>query len=136
MVPESCEAYGDVRLMPGLSADDIRHTIEGCLSSLGLAYELHEVVFVPAAETPRSAPIVETLAGSIEEVTGTRPRVEGAGPACDGWMFSMRGIETICGYGVECGGVYGADEWAGLASLQRVTEIYARTTLTYLGQTP
>jgi succinyl-diaminopimelate desuccinylase len=108
--------------------------IEGCLRPLDLAYELQEVVFVPAVETPRSALIVETLARSIEEVTGTRPRVEGAGPACDGWMFSARGIETICGYGVECGGVHGADEWVGLASLRRVTEIYARTILSYLGQ--
>lgn len=134
MVPESCEAYGDIRLLPGLSADDVRHTIEGCISPLGLAYELQEVAFVPAVETPRSAPIVESLAQSIEEVTGTKPRVEGAGPACDGWMFGTRGIETICGYGVECGGVHGADEWVGLASLQRVTEIYARTILNYLGQ--
>lgn len=134
MVPESCEAYGDLRLMPGLSAEDVRHVIEGCLRPLGLAYELQEVVFVPAVETPRSALIVETLARSIEEVTGTRPRVEGAGPACDGWMFSERGIDTICGYGVECGGVHGADEWVGLASLQSVTEIYARTILGYLGQ--
>jgi len=134
MVPESCEAYGDLRLMPGLSASDVRHVIEGCLRPLDLAYELQEVVFVPAVETPRSALIVETLARSIEEVTGTRPRVEGAGPACDGWMFSARGIETICGYGVECGGVHGADEWVGLASLRRVTEIYARTILSYLGQ--
>ena len=134
MVPESCEAYGDMRLMPGLSATDVRQMIERCLNPLGLAYELQEVVFVPAVETPRSALIVETLAQSIEEVTGTKPRVEGAGPACDGWMFSTRGIETICGYGVECGGVHGVDEWVGLASLQRVTEIYARTILSYLGQ--
>jgi len=126
---------GDIRLLPGISADDVRHTIEGCLSPLGLAYELQEIAFVPAMETPRSAPIVEALVQSIEEVTGTRPRVEGAGPACDGWMFSSRGIETICGYGVECGGVHGADEWVGLVSLQRITEIYARTILGYLGQT-
>ena len=134
MVPESCEAYGDLRLMPGLSAGDVRQIIEGCLSPLDLVYELQEVVFVPAVETSRSALIVETLARSIEEVTGTRPRIEGAGPACDGWMFSERGIETICGYGVECGGVHGADEWVELASLQSVTEIYARTILGYLGQ--
>ncbi len=51
-----------------------------------------------------------------------------------GWMFSTHGIETICGYGVECGGVHGADEWVGLTSLQRVTGMYARIILSYLGQ--
>ena len=85
-------------------------------------------------ETSRSALIVEALAQCIEEVTGTEPRVEGAGPACDGWMFSTRSIEIICGYGVECGGVHGADEWVRLASLQRITEMYARIILSYLGQ--
>jgi succinyl-diaminopimelate desuccinylase len=85
-------------------------------------------------ETRRRALIVEALARSIEEMTRTKPRVEGAGPACDGWMFSTHGIETICGYGVECGGVHGADEWVGLTSLQRVTGMYARIILSYLGQ--
>ena len=34
----------------------------------------------------------------------------------------------------ECGGVDSADVWVGLASLQSVTEIYARTILGYPGQ--
>jgi succinyl-diaminopimelate desuccinylase len=61
-----------------------------------------------------------------------RPPLEGVGPACDGWMFIERGIPAICGYGVQCGGVHGADEWADLESLRNVTEIYARTILSYL----
>jgi acetylornithine deacetylase/succinyl-diaminopimelate desuccinylase-like protein len=96
MVTESCEAYGDMRLMPGYSVNDVRHMIEYCLNPLGLAYKLQEVLFVPAVESPRSALIEETLARSIEEVTGTKPRVEGAGPACDGRMFRNRGIEINC----------------------------------------
>ncbi len=134
IVPEVCEAYGDVRLMPGFSSEDVRGTIERCLAPLDIPYELQEIVFVPAMETPHSAGIVKTLVRSIEEVTKTSPRLEGAGPACDGWMFSVRGIETICGYGVSCGGVHGADEWIDLDSLRSVTEIYARTVLKYLEQ--
>jgi acetylornithine deacetylase/succinyl-diaminopimelate desuccinylase-like protein len=134
IVPEACEAYGDVRLMPGLSLEGVRGVIENCLTPLDIPYELQEIVFVPAVETPHNADIVKILAQSVREVTGTSPRLEGAGPACDGWMFSTRGIETICGYGVTCGGVHSADEWIDLESLRRVTEIYARTVLRYLGQ--
>jgi acetylornithine deacetylase/succinyl-diaminopimelate desuccinylase-like protein len=47
-------------------------------------------------------------------------------------MFLARGIPTVCGYGVTCGGVHGADEWVDLESLRRVTEIYAHTVLSYL----
>jgi hypothetical protein len=85
---------------------------------LSIGPQEHASIALPAiAErggNPSHALIVETLARSIEEVTGTKPSLEGAGPACDGWMFSTHGIETICGYGVECGGVYGADEWVGM----------------------
>lgn len=133
VVPEACEAYGDIRLMPGLSLEEVRGAIEHCLAPLNISYELQEIVFVPAVETSQSAGIVKTLAHSIEEVSGISPRLEGAGPACDGWMFSMRGIETVCGYGVTCGGVHGADEWVDLASLRQVTEIYARAIIQYLG---
>jgi acetylornithine deacetylase/succinyl-diaminopimelate desuccinylase-like protein len=66
IVRESCEAYADIRSMPGLSANDVRDMIERCLSPLDLAHELQEEVFVPAVETHRSALIVKTLARSIE----------------------------------------------------------------------
>jgi acetylornithine deacetylase/succinyl-diaminopimelate desuccinylase-like protein len=82
--------------------------------------------------TEPSASIIEPLAQVIETVTGTAPRLEGAGPASDGWMLRTRGIETICGYGVACGGVHDADEWADLDSLRRLTGIYARTIIQYL----
>jgi acetylornithine deacetylase/succinyl-diaminopimelate desuccinylase-like protein len=134
IVPEQCEAYGDVRLLPHLKAEEIRGTIERCLAPLSIPYELEEIVYVPAAETPLDAPIVQALSESIRDITGQSLRLEGAGPACDGWMFRAQGIETICGYGVQCGGVHSADEWIDLESLQRVTEVYARTILKYFGQ--
>ncbi len=82
---------------------------------LSIGPQEHAAIALPAiAERGGNPCSALTLARSIEEVTGTKPRVEGADLACDGWMFSTRGIETICGYGVECGGVYGADEWVGL----------------------
>lgn len=40
MVPESCEAYSEMRLLPGLSADNVRHMIKRCLNPLCLVYEL------------------------------------------------------------------------------------------------
>jgi len=134
IVPESCEAYGDARLLPHISVEQIRATITHSLTPLSLSYELEEIAYIPAVEISLDAPIVEALSQSIKDITGKSLRLEGAGPACDGWMFSTRGIETICGYGVKCGGVHGADEWIDLDSLRNVTEIYARTVLRYLGQ--
>ena len=98
-------------------------------------YRLDDLLIVPAAETNPQAEVVQTLATAVEALTGTQPRLEGSGPACDGWMFIRRGIPTVCGYGVTCGGVHGADEWVDLESLRRTTEIYAHTILHFLGET-
>ena len=89
---------------------------------------------IPAVEISPDEYIVRTLVEAVQIVSGEQPRVEGAGPACDGWMFIKRGIPTVCGYGVACGGVHGADEWVDLESLGKITEIYAHTIVRYLGQ--
>ena len=134
VVPDSCEAYGDVRLLPGLSAKSIKELIKAHLQQLSIeAYQLDDLLVVPPAETPPQAEVVQALASAVEAVTGHQPRLAGSGPACDGWMFTTRGIPTVCGYGVSCGGVHGADEWVDLENLRTITEIYARTIVTYLG---
>ena len=134
VVPGSCEAYGDVRLLPGLTTDEVRALLEEQLSRLVItSYRLDDVLSVPAAETDPHAEIVQSLATAVETISGVRPRVEGSGPACDGWMFITRGIPVVCGYGVACGGVHGADEWVDLASLYTVTEVYAHTLLSFCG---
>jgi succinyl-diaminopimelate desuccinylase len=134
VVPGLCEAYGDVRLLPGLSAASVKDLIKEQLRALSIeAYQLDDLLVVPAAETNPHTKIVQALAAAIETMTGMPPRLAGSGPACDGWMFTTRGIPTVCGYGVSCGGVHGADEWADLESLRTITEIYALTILAYLG---
>ena len=134
VVPGSCEAYGDVRLLPGLSVDAIKNIIKDQLERLAIEnYQLDDLLFVPAAETNQQTAIVQALANTVEMMTGIRPRLEGSGPACDGWMFITRGIPTVCGYGVTYGGVHGADEWVDLESLHTITEAYAHTIHQYLG---
>lgn len=131
MVPAGCEAFGDVRVLPGMTEDAIRQTITTCLDQARISYQFEPLVFVPAAALSEEAEIVQIVSAAIEEITGKRVRCAGAGPACDGWMFLERGIPTICGYGVACGGVHGADEWADLVSLRQITEVYAQTIVTF-----
>jgi acetylornithine deacetylase/succinyl-diaminopimelate desuccinylase-like protein len=134
VVPGSCEAYGDVRLLPGMTADEVKTLIRDQLERLAITtYHLDDVLFVPAAETTPHAEIVQTLATAVETIIGLQPRLEGSGPACDGWMFMSRGIPTVCGYGVACGGVHGADELVDLTSIRAVTAVYAHTMLRFCG---
>jgi len=133
VVPSSCEAYGDVRLLPTTSPEEIKRLIKEQLERLSIPhYQLDDLLVVPAAETDPQAEIVQTLAAAVEAITGKQPRIEGSGPACDGWMFITRGIPTVCGYGATYGGVHGADEWVDVESLRNTTEVYAHTILHYL----
>jgi succinyl-diaminopimelate desuccinylase len=133
VVPDSCEAYGDARLLPGMSAEDIRHRIITHLRKLSIEqYHLDDLIDIPSSETDPQTEIVQVLASSVESVTGKHPPLLGSGPACDGWMFITKDIPTVCGYGVACGGVHGADEWVNLDSLQTLTQVYAQTAIGFL----
>lgn len=132
-VPPVCEAYGDVRLLPGTSIDDLKKLIESQLNTLSITeYRLDDLIAIPAVEVDPQAEIVQALADTVATLTGVHSPLEGSGPACDGWMFITRGIPTISGYGATCGGVHGADEWVNLESLREITDIYAHTALQYL----
>src|SRR5579884_368410 len=122
MVPDRCDAYGEIRLLPGITEEEIRRHLTQCLDETGISYTLETVAYVPAAEIPLDAEVVRVLSASIEAITGKTLRREGAGPACDGWQFMAHGIPAVCGYGVACSGVHGADEWASLSSLHEVTK--------------
>src|SRR6266851_2488078 len=75
MVPDMCEAYGDVRLLPGLSIDDIKQIIEEELQRLAItAYRLDDLVAVPAVEIDPASEIVQVFAQAVQTVRGTVQR--------------------------------------------------------------
>ena len=77
VVPSSCEAYGDVRLLPGTSPEEIRRLITEQLERFSIPnYQLDDLLVIPAAETDPQAEVVQTLAAAA--ITGTRPCVEGS----------------------------------------------------------
>ena len=52
-----------------------KHSSTEQLARLAIrTYQLDDVLFVPAAETPPQAEIVQTLALAVETITGVRPR--------------------------------------------------------------
>src|SRR5579859_69216 len=89
-------AVGDVRLLPDLSADEIKRMIRNILAELSIDnYFLDDLVVVPAVEIDPQAEIVQALATSAETITGMRPLVKGAGPACDGWDVYHTGYSNL-----------------------------------------
>lgn len=134
VVPDGCEAWGDVRLMPGNTDMQVRLWIEDRLSGLtDVEWELEDLLFVPSMEIERGEGLVQVLAEQAREVLGRQPKLEGCGPWNDAWMLTSRDVPCIAGFGPDGG--EGADgEWVELESLKKVTEIYARAVVEYLGE--
>jgi len=134
VVPDTCIAYGDCRLLPGNTDQQIIELIEGKLSNwTDLEYKLENLLYVPAVEISTSEEIVQMLAWHTHRVTGKRPSMQGCGPWNDGWMFITRGIPAICGYGARGKGVHAANEFVYIDSLLELTKVYARVIVDYLG---
>lgn len=133
VVPALCEAYGDVRLLPGNSESQVKLLMIERLQKLGVPYEIQDLIYVPAVEIDSHDPVVLSLQKSAKAVFGKEPEAKVSGPATDGWMMVKRDIPTIMGYGPDGGGEHGKGEWVDLESLQKVTEVYARFIVDYLG---
>jgi acetylornithine deacetylase/succinyl-diaminopimelate desuccinylase-like protein len=134
IVPEKCEAYGDVRLMPGNSDKQVKIWIREKLSTIpGLRYDLEDLLFVPSFDIDKKEEIVELLSKYSKDVLRTAPKIEGSGPWGDAWMLVTHDIPTVSGFGPDGEGYHGADEWVDLNSLKRVTEIYAKVIVDFLG---
>ncbi len=132
-VPASCEAYGDVRLLPGNSDAQVKILMVERLQKLGIPYEIQDLIYVPAVEIDPHDPLVTSLQKSVKAVMGYIPEPKVSGPATDGWMMVKRDIPTIMGFGPDGGGEHGKGEWVDLESLQKITEVYARFIVDYLG---
>lgn len=133
-VPDRCEAYGDVRLMPGNSSSQVKIWIRDRLSRYpDIKYEVTDLLFVPAVEIDAKEDVVVSLATNAQEVIGDKPQVRGVGPWNCAWMYITRDIPAVGGFGPAGDNTHQTDEWVSLESLKQVTEVYARTIIDYLG---
>jgi len=134
VVPASCEAYGDVRLMPGNSGSQVKIWIRDKLAKYpDIKYSIEDVLFVPAVEIDSKEEVVVSLVSQAKAVLGEKPKVRGVGPWNCAWMYITKDIPAVGGFGPSGGNTHQPDEWVDLNSLKQVTEIYTRTVIDYLG---
>ena len=133
-VPDKCEAYGDVRLMPGNSHKQVRMRIEERLEAVdGLDFELEDVLYVPASEVDVKEEIVESVVGAFAAASDEEPGVEGIGPWNNGWVFAQKDIPAVIQVPLVGGISRWGLEWVSTASLKKLTVATALSTAAYLG---
>ena len=137
MVPDSCEAVIDLRLLPGQEPAQLLEELEAmaaqvCRERPGLRFDLVPFVNIPAVAISPDLPIVQALAHWTEVLTGQRPRIAGAGPANEGYLLIQAGIPTICGFGPPGGNAHAADEYVEVEGLLTAGKVYAAALLDWL----
>jgi len=133
IVPDSCTAFGDVRLLPGADKEYIEKEIKEKLSKLNVDYKLTPFVYVPPAFVEPDEPIVKIVQNNAKQILKKDLITEGSGPWCDMWMFAEKGIPTI-NFGCDGKGMHDKNEYVEIKSLVDVTKIYSLTALDFLNK--
>lgn len=131
IVPDSCVAFGDVRLLPGVAKEYMEDQIKEKLDQLEINYKLTPLVYVPSAVVDKNEKIVQILSKNATQILKKEPVLEGSGPWSDTWMFIQKGIPAV-NFGCRGNGLHGKDEYVEIDSVIEVTKIYALTALDFL----
>ncbi|MGB9911275.1 MAG: M20 family metallopeptidase [Microgenomates group bacterium] len=131
VVPDVCIAFGDMRILPGITQRSIEKKIKNKIDKLGLNYKLIPLVYVPAVFIKKNELIVNILKKNAEKILGKSPAIEGSGPWSDMWMFISKGIPAV-NFGCDGGGMHSKDKYVEVDSLIEVTKVYALTALDFL----
>lgn len=130
-VPDSCIAFGDTRLLPGVTKDYLEKEIKKRLKGLKIKYKLTPFVYVPASFVKPTEPIVKILKTNAQQVIKKKLVCEGSGPWSDMWMFIEKGIPAV-NFGCDGAGAHDKNEYVEIKSLIDVTKIYSLTALDFL----
>jgi acetylornithine deacetylase/succinyl-diaminopimelate desuccinylase family protein len=133
IVPDECELFVDVRLMPGVTKRKIKGEIQKLVKKLNARIE--ELLFVPSAFTNPSEKIVEILKKNAEFILKRKVEIGVTGGWSDAHFFIKRGVPTICGFGPDGENLHAPNEFVYINSMIQVAKIYAITAYEFCGGT-
>lgn len=129
MVPDRCEAYVDIRLVPDVPREVVDAAVRAVIEAVmarrpGLRVEYRVDVQAPPTVIPTDAPVVVALRDAATRSLGREPTLTVSGPANESYLLNGYGIPT-CVFGPEGGGAHAADEYVEIDSIFAVAEVYA-----------
>lgn len=131
IVPDSCVAFGDTRILPGITREFMEKEIKRKLNKLDIKYRLIPIVYVPAVFINPDEAVVKILNNNTKEILDRKPIAEGAGPWSDMWMFIEKGIPAV-NFGCDGEGTHDKNEYVEIKSVIDVAKIYALTAFDFL----
>ncbi len=134
IVPDHCEAFIDIRLVPGVAREVVTDGVQRAIDSVlaerpQLQVEMEEVTYIPPTVIPEESDIIQAVGKAVGEVCGTPPEIFVSGPANESYLLNEYGIPTLT-LGPAGDGAHAVDEYMEVGSLYQAMEIYARVGLT------
>lgn len=124
VVPDTCEAFVDMRIVPGQEPAAVVPTVRGVLDVLGPKYTLEVLQEERAFLTDAHHPFVRLLKREAERILGRPVPLTASGQGSVGSIISTQGVPVINAFGVRSGNGHMPDEWIALDSIQPTFEIY------------
>ena len=133
MVPDSCEAHIDMRLVPDVPRETIEQALDAAIADVkqrrpGLQVEVETETYLPPTIISEDAEVLSALRASVREVLDIEPHVQVSGPANESYLLNGYGIPT-CTYGPDGAGAHSANEYVEIDSIFKVAQVYAQTAL-------
>jgi len=134
VIPDYCEAYCDIRIIPGLSRDEAIEYLNNLIEESGksinnLKVDLEVVNYVEPAEIPLESNIMKVVIESTEYVAGYKPDyLGGTGSNDSTYLINNADVESICGFGPGdglLGNMHSINERISIDMLIKFTKIYA-----------
>jgi succinyl-diaminopimelate desuccinylase len=141
IIPEYCEAELDVRILPGMSKEQVVRKVTQTIDLMNkrdpqFSAKAEVFSYAPAVEIPETSPVVLAASKATEKVAGYRPKLR-AGHGTNDSVYLVRdcGIPVIPGFGPgnDLSNAHGTDENVNITDLVKFAKIYALTTMYSLG---
>ena len=135
VIPGKCTSSSDIRYLPGMTQETIRHDIDRVINrvkrddkEIHVSYEL-KLGRHMAVEVDERQPVVKKTRDMIRTVTGYTPRIMGGYGATDASLLILDAkVPTLIGLGpadIDYGNVHGINERVSTRKLLEFTKIYA-----------
>jgi succinyl-diaminopimelate desuccinylase len=133
MVPDSCQGFIDVRLVPSVSKNIVEDKINSVINEIRnkrnpLKISIEKTIDLPPTQISPKSTIIESLLLSSKNKLGYIPELKISGPANESYLLNELGIPT-CTFGPVGKGAHGLNEYVETKSLFIAAEIYAEVGL-------
>jgi len=99
VVPPSCEAQLDIRILPGQNHETVKRDLEAFVEKVKMEEKDPQIDInveiprsMPATSMPPDSPLIQVITEAAEEVTGVKPKLFGIGGISVAKNFILSGI--------------------------------------------